>query len=190
MKRLLALTLFLSLALLAVGLLLRPAPEATPTPVVQPTAATFAHDPRVNQVLADLGVPGDVYYHIQVIITDQVVCNNPEARACAPGKTIYLRDYLQRSSVEQHRILGHEYLHIVWAETPHPEFIAEFDALYAASPAMQYRMSSYAKLSRPEFVNELHSVIGTEVADYKLSPALLAHYKQFLPGRDWLPSNF
>lgn len=82
---------------------------------------------------------------------------------------------------------AHEMLHAAWARLTRDEQAelgAELEAVYAALPqdgAVAKRLELYRTGGLGERVNELHSILGTEVAD--LPPALEAHYATFFTDR-------
>jgi len=97
-------------------------------------------------------------------------------------------------AVTEPRLLGltdvvaaHEMLHAVWdrlssAEQDQlvPQLEREATKL-AGDPAFQARLDYYAKNEPGERANELHSIIGTEIAS--ISPELEAHYSKWLGNR-------
>lgn len=58
----------------------------------------------------------------------------------------------------------------------------EYDVISDENPELIERMSVYEQLSDRAYANELHSVLGTEVAD--LSPGLEAHYAKYFSDRE------
>lgn len=68
------------------------------------------------------------------------------------------------------------------------ELEREYERLQSESPALAERMSVYNELDDDAFVNELHSVLGTEVAN--LSPALEEHYSRYFANRTLLLTLF
>ncbi len=81
---------------------------------------------------------------------------------------------------------AHEMLHAAWdrmSEDEHDELEPLLEAEYerVADDAFAERMDYYAEAQPGTRVNELHSIIGTEVAD--LSPELEAHYDEYFQDR-------
>jgi len=122
------------------------------------------------------------------------VCGNEEEGSGVLGcytsgnKRITLFDVTdpQLDGIEE-VVAAHEMLHAAWDRTG-TERRAELEALleaeYAtlsADPAYAARMEIYARTEPGQRVNELHSIIGTEVAE--LSPELTEYYDQFFTDR-------
>jgi chromosome segregation ATPase len=89
----------------------------------------------------------------------------------------------------------HELLHAAFArlgDDQRSELADKLYALYeelaAENPVLEERMSVYAGLSRIAFANELHSVLGTEVAD--LPDWLEQHYSEWLNDRASIVTYF
>ncbi len=89
-------------------------------------------------------------------------------------------------------VAGHEMLHAVWdrlTATERQQLVPLLEAEAAklsGNAAFQARLAYYAKNEPGERDNELHSIIGTEVAS--ISPALEAHYAKWLGNRRALVS--
>jgi hypothetical protein len=107
---------------------------------------------------------------------------------CYDGRNIYIYDVTDsRLAGIREVTAAHEMLHAVYARMSDSEK-KTVDALLEAEYAkikdnkdFAERMAFYARTEPGERDNELHSVIGTEVAD--LSPALEAHYRQYFSDR-------
>lgn len=85
----------------------------------------------------------------------------------------------------------HEMLHAVWQQTPDNRELSKWLLDYYenhASEQLRTRMEVYADLPQAEFTNELHSVLGTEVAD--LPAELEAHYAQYIVDRSAIVAIF
>jgi hypothetical protein len=83
-------------------------------------------------------------------------------------------------------VASHELLHAVWSGMSSGERESlgnELERVYAGikDPDLQARMQGYAKSEPGEEANELHSILGTEVAN--LSPILEAHYAKYFANR-------
>lgn len=84
-------------------------------------------------------------------------------------------------------VASHEMLHAAWdrmSQGEHDRLAVSLEAeatKLAADPEFAARMELYARTEPGQRLNELHSIIGTEIAD--LSPALEAHYAQFFTDR-------
>ena len=76
----------------------------------------------------------------------------------------------------------HEFLHAVWRRMGSAEqqkIGAELQAVYQekADAKLKERMAYYERTEKGQEINELHSILGTEMAD--LSPELEAHYARY-----------
>lgn len=84
-------------------------------------------------------------------------------------------------------VASHEMLHAAWDrmgtdERNRLEILLEAEASNLQSdPAFAARMELYARTEPGQRLNELHSILGTEVPD--LSPALEAHYAEYFSDR-------
>jgi len=122
------------------------------------------------------------------------VCGNEEEGSGVLGcytsgdKRITLFDVTdpQLDGIEE-VVAAHEMLHAAWDRTG-IERRGELESLLedeyvtlSADPAYSARMEIYARTEPGQRVNELHSIIGTEVAE--LSPELEAYYDQFFTDR-------
>jgi hypothetical protein len=100
-------------------------------------------------------------------------------------------------AVTEPRLLGlsdvvaaHEMLHAVWARLSPADqhqlvpLLEQEATKLAENPAFQARLDYYAKNEPGERENELHSIIGTEIAS--ISPQLEAHYAKWLGNRQGL----
>lgn len=115
---------------------------------------------------------------------------------CYTGENIHL------FAIDDKRLDGivevtaaHELLHAVFDRLNSSEkavltqqLSQEFDRISRNDPKLKERMSVYDHLSPESFANELHSVLGTEVA--ALSPELESHYAAFLKDRARVLSLF
>lgn len=107
---------------------------------------------------------------------------------CYTGTDIYISD-VENTDLDGIRDVtaAHEMLHAAWqretdAERAHLSELLE--AAYAALPEdgeVAQRLDLYATSGLGERDNELHSILGTEVAD--LGPELEAHYAQYFSDR-------
>ena len=83
---------------------------------------------------------------------------------------------------------AHEMLHAAWAQMPDnsrhrlsKRIKNYYDGIKDSNPVLAERMQVYEHLKQRDFVNELHSVLGTEVA--QLPGWLEKHYAQWLKNR-------
>lgn len=114
--------------------------------------------------------------------SDQVV-------GCFTGSNIHLfqiSDQRLDGMVEvtaAHELLHAAFIRLSPAEraTLTADLRREYERLSKTQPELTERMSVYADLDEAAFANELHSVLGTEVAD--LSPKLESHYAKYFSSR-------
>lgn len=107
---------------------------------------------------------------------------------CYTGERIYLYDI---DNAELHGVeqvtAAHEMLHAAYDRLSTDEKRRVNSAIARYLPTLQAdqqfveRMSVYDKLSEADRLNELHSILGTEVK--QLSPELEAHYRQYFADR-------
>jgi len=104
------------------------------------------------------------------------------------SKTILLFDVTdERLDGIEEVVAAHEMLHAAWdrmdaAEQNDLEILLETEAAaLAGDAAFAERMEFYARSEPGERANELHSILGTEVAE--VSPALEQHYAEFFTDR-------
>jgi hypothetical protein len=106
---------------------------------------------------------------------------------CYSAQRIYIYDVADpRLDGIREVTAAHEMLHAAFerlSEKQKQELGVLLEAEYAKlhSEEFQSRMDYYARAQPGDRVNELHSIIGTEVAS--ISPELEAHYKQYFSNR-------
>jgi chaperonin cofactor prefoldin len=122
----------------------------------------------------------------------QAVCGNNEqgtaVLGCYANRQIYIYNVTDRQLDGIRDVTAaHEMLHAVYERMPDAErnqvnklLDAEYQTLSQDS-AFADRMAYYAKVEPGERNNELHSIIGTEVA--AISPELEAHYRRYFSNR-------
>ncbi len=77
--------------------------------------------------------------------------------------------------------LAHELLHAVWERYPDDGIAEELDVVYRKyRDELSEHMSHYSDDAQ---IDELHSVIGTQLDDSKLSEKLRAHYDEYFKNR-------
>jgi hypothetical protein len=119
-------------------------------------------------------------------------CDRLEASTSILG--CYTNDHIYIYNVTDPQLDGirevtaaHEMLHAVYqrmSDSDRSKVDVLLEAEYTkleSDPAFKERMDFYARTEPGERDNELHSVIGTEVAN--ISPELEAHYKQYFSDR-------
>lgn len=94
-----------------------------------------------------------------------------------------------------HITAAHELLHAAWSQLPHSEqkqLATQLQNLYeqlsTENNYLKKRMQLYADLPAASFANELHSVLGTEVA--KLPDWLEKHYSKWFANRAHIAKLF
>lgn len=117
----------------------------------------------------------------------------PRQEAASPILGCYTAGRIYIYNIENQRLDGieevtaaHEMLHAAWErmssdEQKHLETLlrAEYESKIGTS--LEARMGYYERNEPAEFVNELHSIIPTEVRD--ISPGLETYYKQYFQDR-------
>lgn len=108
---------------------------------------------------------------------------------CYAAEQIYVYDVAntQLDGIEE-VTAAHETLHAIWERTDSNEqervgglLKAEYQKRSTNDPSLVERMQYYQRTEPGEFVNELHSILGTE--DSALSPDLEAYYGQYFSQR-------
>jgi hypothetical protein len=122
------------------------------------------------------------------------------ASACYTNKTIKypFSNVSTKSQLENNKIFSHEYLHYIWGITPAAQkdsLRPYIKSLYDANRrAFDVRFQGYfnggIQAYDEKFFNEWHSIMGTEIADWRLPKPLLDHYTKHLPNRNALPSYY
>lgn len=104
------------------------------------------------------------------------------------GRTIHLFDVTDARLAGLEDVVGaHEMLHAAWDRMntlERQQLIPELEAAasrLSGDPEFTSRMAYYAKAEPGERDNELHSIIGTEVAS--IGPVLEAHYARYFTDR-------
>ena len=93
---------------------------------------------------------------------------------------VYAVDNAELDGVKENT-MAHELLHAVWDRYKHPEIAAELEKVYAQNQEeLGGHMEHYSEESR---VDELHSIIGTQLPDDKLTDRLREHYAKFFKDR-------
>jgi hypothetical protein len=139
-----------------------------------------------------------LFYASQPVVTDgerfNTVCENNEEGSGVLGcytstdKVITLFDITdpQLDGMEE-VVAAHEMLHAAWDRMGADERARLTVLLEAEATALSgdadftARMDIYARTEPRQRVNELHSIVGTEIAD--LSPELEQYYSQYFDGR-------
>ena len=108
---------------------------------------------------------------------------------CYTAERIYVYDVTntQLDGIEE-VTAAHETLHAIWERTDSNEqervgglLKAEYQKRSTNDPSLVERMQYYQRTEPGEFVNELHSILGTE--DSSLSPELETYYGQYFSQR-------
>ena len=93
---------------------------------------------------------------------------------------VYAVDNAELDGVKENT-MAHELLHAVWDRYKHPEIAAELEKVYAQNQEeLGSHMEHYSEESR---VDELHSIIGTQLPDDKLTDRLRWHYAKYFKNR-------
>ena len=118
-------------------------------------------------------------------------CQRQEAKsailACYTGSRIYIYDVTnaQLNGIEEVSA-AHETLHAIWdrmseADKQSTGALLEAEYVKLNNSSLKERMAYYDRNEPGQHANELHSIIGTEVAG--LSPKLEAHYGKYFNDR-------
>lgn len=118
-------------------------------------------------------------------------CQRQEVKSailgCYAGERIYIYNVpnSQLDGIEE-VTASHETLHAIWqrmSDSDKQSVGALLEAEYVKlnNPALKERMAYYDRQEPGEHLNELHSIIGTEIAT--ISPELEAHYSAYFSSR-------
>ena len=146
-----------------------------------------------------------LFYATHPVIDDQeafdAICSNDEEGVGTLGcylpatSAIHLYDITdERLDGMEEVIASHEMLHAAWARMSDDELavvsplLEAQAALMTGDPAFVERMEFYARSEPGERLNELHSIVGTEVAE--LDPRLEKHYADLFSDRQQLVGLF
>lgn len=145
---------------------------------------------------AGLGGKGRFYFYashpqVDTAADFNINCQRREAKSailgCYNNKNIYIYNVTnaQLDGIEE-VTAAHEMLHAAWDRMSDQDRAAVsglLEAQYATinDPALKARMAYYDRTEPGEHDNELHSIIGTEVAS--ISPALEKYYSQYFSDR-------
>jgi hypothetical protein len=127
-----------------------------------------------------------------------VNCQRQEAKSailgCYSSGRIYIYDVsnAKLDGIEE-VTAAHETLHAAWdrmsdADKKSVGILLEAEYQKINDPALQQRMAYYDRNEPGEHLNELHSIIGTEIAT--IDPALEAHYSQYFSNRSKVTSLY
>jgi len=137
------------------------------------------------------------FYATQPVVSDADQFNKDCPRqevgnpilGCYSAQRIYVYDInnAELDGIEE-VTSAHEMLHAVWERTDADDqaeigtlLKAEYQKRSATEPDLVERMQYYQRTEPGEFLNELHSILGTE--DSALSPELETYYKKFFNDR-------
>lgn len=173
------------------------------------SAIAFDPTPRVSEVLEDLRLT-DSGERIFLATHPTVDGSQNFNEQCAgvdhseEGHVLgcFAHDRIHLFDVTDERVTGiveataaHELLHATFSRLGEGDKSAltaklrqEYDRLIVTDSELRERMSVYEHLSDAAFVNELHSVLGTEVKE--LSGDLEAHYAQWFQDRGAIVNAF
>lgn len=173
--------------------------SAPPAAITKPTQ-TYNIPAQVLPLIDGVGINHSLIQKVNIQIpNDSSACSHAdtsEAAACfSPPSTIfYPQTEFMQTAIDQRESFSHEYLHYIWSTTPKADkdrLTPLIEQAYQSSkPYMDTRLKSYIFKAPEQRVDELHSYIGTEIADTLIPVSLLDHYKQYLPNRNALPSYY
>jgi len=118
-------------------------------------------------------------------------CQRQEAKSailgCYAGEKIHIYD-VPNSQLDgiKEVTASHETLHAIWQRMSDSDkqsvgVLLEAEYVKLNDPALKERMAYYDRQEPGEHLNELHSIIGTEIAN--VSPELEAHYATYFSSR-------
>ena len=174
-----------------------------PQPIIdQVTVWQFEPSPDVERHVERLGLTDHgrfLYYASQPSVESTAFADNCPAHEGEENfgilgcyrpatKTIYLYDVTdERLDGTEEITAAHEMLHAAWDRIggdERAELTALLEAEYAkhsSDTAFSERMAIYARIEPGEHANELHSILGTEIAE--LSPELEEYYAKYFTDR-------
>ena len=145
-------------------------------------------------LVSDLGIGDDVVQGAKPAIGNDRDCEvsaDQATKACYWHDRIFMLPSAFTYMDGPHSILAHEVYHYVWAmeDIDRVKIEMELMQLYNTYPALQQRMTAWKGLDHTGLVDELHSVVCTEVYDDQLSAELLSHCTEWVPNRISLPAS-
>lgn len=162
----------------------------------------FQLDSRIISLADQIGINRDDLVKAKTQIVPPQDCGTigNKAASCFDGESILIYDNIFTEPIDEQRsTLAHEYLHWVWeyklSNSERSALIDQIRVVYnknstAFAPRFQSYFSGGTQPYSDEFFNEWHSIIGTEIADWRIPEPLLTHYKTYLPNRNALPSYY
>lgn len=155
----------------------------------------------------------DLFQRAQPIFADEIGLGPGLVGEVRGGQIRITSRFRTRTDTQAIKYVAHEYLHVVWyrminantynapGRAKKEEFTRAIDAVYKQHQAyfdeeLKLYNTYFSDPSRgvtagtERFYGEMHSLLGTEVADEILPPNLLAWYKRWLPNREILPDEF
>lgn len=157
------------------------------------TPPEFVVDPYIIQLGQEVGISQETLVKLKARFVDS--CSSmPQTLACYNGQMTLTNEIKNKDRYKQRVAITHEYLHYIWHNNQgmHDSVKPQLLRVYQANKAyFDARFVNYynngMKMGSEEFYNELHSFVGTEVSDSKLTPGLLDHYSKYT-NRSALPS--
>lgn len=175
----------------------------------QVRAASFDPSPRVTQILDELELTslGDRIFLASRPTVDgsqhfNTQCADVDHSESGHVLGCFSQDRIRLFDVTDERIgsivevtAAHELLHAAYARLSQNEIASlstelqdAYDELIQNDPTLAERMSVYDHLSPAAYMNELHSVLGTEVRNLPVS--LERHYAEYFTNREALLDRF
>lgn len=158
-------------------------------------------DPRLIKLADDIGINKSNLITANTRVVTQQNCGKlTAAGSCFDGQSILIYESGFSKPLDYQRlILAHEYLHWVWEKNttnadkqnliPYINQTYDANSAYFDSRLKMYYDAGMTKHD-DQFNSEMHSYIGSEIADWRIPQSLLDHYKQYLPNRNALPSYY
>lgn len=166
------------------------------------SAAQYNVSPKMGTIVENISLtdPADLVFKASHPTLNKTQQFNQQCGASLDRESVqilgcYTSGKIHLFEVTDERLAGmtevtaaHELLHAMYQRLNFVEkanlktlLKSEYEKTSKSDPAIVERMKVYAELNEDDFMNELHSVLGTEVEN--LSPALEGHYRTVFTDR-------
>lgn len=148
------------------------------------TKVSYPTPIEVQPILLELGIDPSISSEIQFHVGSTGPCVGKDYWACSRGNEIWVKNV---TDPRRNQFVAHEYMHYIWNHEIDHSIQPQLDAYYQSSKSLQDRVTNFYDLK--DVSKELFPIECTEVADYKLPPAVLNLCTKYLPNRNALPSS-